>query len=83
MNKYDIEVYVPASVNNYEIKIPKSIQMYKILALIKKAVTEFEGGKYVPDDKTVLCDRITGNIINLNLTATEIGIKNGSKLMLI
>ncbi len=83
MNKIIIEVYVPASGNNYEIRIPKSIQMYKILELIKKAITESEDGRYVPDDNSVLCDRYTGNIINLNLTATEIGIRNGSKLMII
>ena len=83
MNKIIIEVYVPASGNNYEIRIPKSIQMFKILELIKKAVAEAEDGRYVPDEKAILCDRFTGNIINLNLTATEIGIKNGSKLMII
>ncbi|MCM1114550.1 MAG: methyltransferase [Clostridium sp.] len=83
MNKLIVEVYVPASGNKYEMRIQATIQMYKILELIKKAVAEFEDGRYKPDDTAVLCDKITGNIINLNMTANELGIKNGSKLMII
>lgn len=83
MNKIIINVYVPASGNKYEMRIPSSSQMFKILELIKKAVNDSEDGKYRSDDAAVLCDKNTGNIINLNLTAEEIGIQNGSNLMLI
>ena len=83
MNKIIIEVYVPASGNRYEMKIPRSVQMYKVLELIKKAIAESEDGRYLPDDTAVLCDRRTRDIINLNFTATELGVKNGSKLMII
>lgn len=83
MNKIIINVYVPASGNKYEMRIPSSSQMFKILELIKKAVNDSEDGKYRSDDTAVLCDKNTGNIINLNLTAEEIGIQNGSNLMLI
>lgn len=83
MSKIVIELYIPASENKYEIKIPESVQMYKILELVRKAVTETENGIYIPDDTAVLCDRNTGDIINLNMTAFELGIKNGSKLMII
>ena len=83
MNKIIVEVFIPASSSKYEMRIPSSVQMFKILELIKKAVAEFENGRYIPDDTTVLCNRNTGDIININLTADELGIKNGFKLMLI
>lgn len=83
MNKIIINVYVPASGNKYEMRIPADSQMFKILELIKKAVVDLEDGKYIPDDTAVLCDKVTGNMINLNLTAEEIGIQNGSSLMII
>lgn len=83
MNKIIVELFVPASEHKYEIKIPESIQMFKVLELIRRAVVETEDGRYVPDETAILCDRNTGDIINLNMTAFEIGIKNGSKLMII
>jgi len=81
--KFVIDVYVPASGNKYEMRIPASIQMFNVLELIKKAVSESEDGRYCPDDTAVLCDKNTGEILNLNLTAFEMGLKNGSEIMII
>ncbi len=81
--KFVIDVYVPASGNKYEMRIPASIQMFNVLELIKKAVSECEDGRYCPDDTAVLCDKNTGEILNLNLTAFEMGLKNGSEIMII
>lgn len=81
--KYIIEVYVPASKNKYEMRIPSAIQMFIVLDLIKKAVAEYEDGRYSPDETAILCDKNTGEILNLNLTAFELGLKNGSKVMII
>lgn len=83
MNKIIVYLYIPASGKKYEIRIPASSQMFKVLELIKTAVFDTDDGKYHPDDTAVLCDKNTGNIINLNLTAEELGIQNGSNLMLI
>lgn len=83
MNKIIVEVSIPAAGRKVEMTIPTSTQMYKVLDLMKKAISEINTGRYVPDETAVLCDKTTGNIINLNLTATELGIQNGSKLMII
>lgn len=83
MNKMIVNIYIPASGNKYEVRIPATSQMYKVLMLIKKAIVDSEDGRYYPDETAVLCDKLTGNIINLNLTAEELGIQNGSTLMLI
>lgn len=81
--KFVIDVYVPASGNKYEMRIPASVQMFNVLELIKKAVSESEDGRYRPDDTAVLCDKNTGEILNLNLTAFEMGLKNSSEIMII
>lgn len=83
MNKIIIEVIVPALSDTFEMRIPPTIQLYKTLELIKKAVTEMSDGRYLPSDETTVCDFYTGGILNLSLTPVELEIKNGYKILLI
>ena len=53
------------------------------LELLKKAVADLSGGQFVPTGETALCYRENGAIFNVNMTVYELGIHNGSKLMLI
>jgi len=57
--------------------------MSEVLELLKKAVTDLSKGRFVATDETALCYRENGAIINVNMTVFELGIHNGSKLMLI
>ena len=55
----------------------------EILELLKKAIADQSGGRFVPTGETAICYRESGAIINVNMTVYELGIHNGSKLMLI
>ena len=83
MDKVIIEVYVPALDQAFDIFIPLRSQMHEVLSLIKKAIMDLSDGYFVATDETAICYRETGKIINVNMTVFELGIRNGSKLMLI
>lgn len=82
MNKTIVEIIIPALGNSYEVLIPPTTQLFKVLELIKKAVGEMSDGRYKPSKDTTLCDSESGGIINLEMTADQLGIKNGFKLLL-
>jgi len=83
MDKVLIEIFLPASSTSYDVYVPSASRMSEVLALVSKVISELSEGKYKPTAETVLCDRDSGVIFNLNLTIAELGIKNGSRLMLI
>ena len=83
MDKIIVNVYVPIINISYDIFIPIQSQMYEVLELIKKAIAEMSDGRFNADNDTVICHREDGSIININASVYELGIRNGSKLMLI
>lgn len=83
MNKVLVEVYIPAIAAQYDVFIPKTSQMAEVLELLKKAVTDLSEGRFRPTAETAVCYRESGAILNVNMTVFELGIHNGSKLMLI
>lgn len=83
MDKVLVEIFVPVLNNSFDIFIPLQSQMYEVLEMIKKAVTDISEGRFMANPNTTLCYRRDGTIININLSVYELGIRNGSKLMLI
>lgn len=83
MKKVLVEVFVPVIDAKYDVFIPSASQMSEVLELLKKAVTDLSKGRFVATNETALCYRENGAIINVNMTVFELGIHNGSKLMLI
>lgn len=83
MKKVLVEVFVPVIDAKYDVFIPSASQMSEVLELLKKAVTDLSKGRFIATDETALCYRENGAIINVNMTVFELGIHNGSKLMLI
>ena len=83
MEKVLIEVYVPVINASYDVFVPETSPMSQVLELLKKAVTELSDGRFLSSAETALCYRENGAIININMSVCELGIKNGSKLMLI
>lgn len=83
MDKVLVEVYVPVLNTSYDMFIPLQPQMYKTLELIKRAVTEMSDGRFVPNDSTAICYHKDGTILNINLSAYELKLRNSSKLMLV
>lgn len=83
MDKVLVEIYIPVMEKSYDFFIPLQSQMSDVLDLIKKGITELTDGDYISDENTFVCHRESGAIININKSVLELGIKNGSRLMLI
>ena len=78
-----VEIFLPASNKSYDVYVPLSCKMGEILLLVSKVINDLSDGNYRATGESVLCDRKSGLIFNINLSAVESGIKNGSHLMLI
>lgn len=83
MEKVLVEVFVPAIDLTYDVFIPRASRMSEVLELLKKAVTDLSDGRFAATIETAVCYRESGAIINVNMSVYELGIQNGTKLMLI
>lgn len=83
MNKVLIELYVPSLGKNYDVYIPLTSRVAEVKILLAKAIGDLSEGGYPPMNEVLLCDYTTGKEYDVNLKVYELGIDNGSKLMLI
>jgi hypothetical protein len=83
MSKVLVEVVVPAADTKFDIYVPLDVRMGEVKSLITGIVSDLTEGKFIGDENSVLCDFETGIIFNINMIVFDLGIKNGSKLMLI
>ncbi len=83
MEKVLVEVYVPVLDISYDVFVPLASQMSEVSDLLKKAVTDLSDGRFITTEETAVCYRENGAIVNVNMSVYELGIHNGSKLMLI
>jgi len=83
MNKALIEVILPAADMRFDVYIPLESRMSEVLTLVSGVLGDLSNGKYKPSDNAVFCDASTGIIYNINMEVAELGIKNGSRLLLI
>ncbi len=82
-NKALVEVFVPAAAKKFDVYIPLEIKMSEAVRLVAAALSELSDNKYKATADAVLCDADTGIIYNINVEVAELGIKTGSRLMLI
>lgn len=83
MSKILIELYLPAIHRVFDVYIPVASKLYEVEALIAGVLTELSDGQFVPSGDTVLCDRLSGQTLDINSSALELQLLNGSRLMLI
>ncbi len=83
MNKIIVEIYIPIIGEAYDVFIPKNKKLYEVSQLLAKSISDLTGGMFVMSDDNVLCDLVTGQVLDINLSVSDLGLKNGSRLMLI
>jgi len=83
MDKILVEVYIPASSQAYDVFIPIESKIWEVAYLLSNTMTELTQGYFNATEDTVLCDRETGTIFNINQTVEEVGLLHGAKLMLV
>lgn len=83
MDKILIELFIPAIGETHDLFIPLHLRLGEIEGVIAAAITELSGGVFIGSEDTVICDKVTGAALDVNLSARELGLRNGSMLMLI
>ena len=83
MDKVLIDIFLPAINRSFEVYIPLDSQFYEITPLVSKMLSELSNGLFISGDDSILYERKTGNILNINMSARQLNIKNGDNLMLL
>ena len=78
-----VEIFVPAADSRFDVYIPLASRLSDVLTLVSGILSELSDGKYKATADAVLCDEDSGIIYNVNKEVAELGIRNGSRLMLI
>lgn len=82
-NKALVEIFVPAAAQRYDVYIPLESKMSEVIKMVATALSDLSDGKYKATNEAILCDADTGIIFNVNMEVAELGIRTGSRLMLI
>ncbi len=78
-----VEVYFPSLLRSFDILIPCNVRFYQISDMIERSVSRITSGRYVPSGNAMLCDRNTGMCFDVNLTARDMCLHNGSSLLIL
>lgn len=83
MAKILTEIFVPAAKSTFDTYIPEEMKISEVIKLLSKIMTDLSKGYYISGNDMVLCDRNTNGVLDVNMSVYELGLSNGSKLMLI
>lgn len=83
MEKVLVEIILPAANTSYDVYIPLASKMSEVLFLVSGLLSDLAGGKYKANTDVVLCEATSGSIYDINKTVDELGLHNGSRLLLI
>lgn len=83
MKKVLIEVYLPAVGKTYQLWVPLQATVYQVTEQLIEVFQRMKVDAFLPNEDTMLCDRMGGEILNAEQMLVEAGVGNGSRLMLI
>lgn len=82
-NKVLVELYVPTIDEIYNLYLPVNRKIGNIIALLNKSLTEVTNGEFVGNEYTMLYNRNTGEMYDINVSLRETNIRNGSSIVLL
>jgi hypothetical protein len=81
--KYLVEVYLPAAQKRFDMRIPATSRMGEINSLVASIAADLSEGSYRATKQSILINAADGEMYDVNMTALEQGIRNGTQLILI
>ena len=82
-NKVLVKIYIPVMEMQFDVWLPISRNVSKIIVLLVKAINEFSGGVYKPTNMPTLYEKNTAKEYNINASVKDNNIKNGTEIVLI
>jgi len=83
MSRITVEVWVPAAGTKQDFSIPYEVRLHKVIALIKETLKDDDNSGFTPSANSILCDTETGIPFDINMTPEELGMQNGSRVLLV
>lgn len=75
-------IYIPVTQETLEMWVPDELSVHDATQLICTIVRERESRWYKPDEHSSLYDRSSGDELDVNLRVKDLGLANGSQLVL-
>ena len=83
MNKYLVDVYLPASGEHFDVFLPANKLIGEVISLLVETVVPLSGNNFERTSDTVLINAVNGGVYDFNTTVFDAGIRNSTKLILI
>ncbi len=83
MNKYLVDIYLPSISHHYNVYLPCNKNLGEVIGLLIKILESLSGNSFKGTLHSVLIDAESGHIYNTDLTVSDAGIRNASKLIFI
>ena len=78
-----VEIFVPAVSKSYDLVLSRDLKVGEILDLLGPIVSDLTHGHFISTDQTILCNRVTGHVQDVNATVESLEYTNGERLMLV
>ena len=82
-NKVLVELFVPTIDEVYDLYLPVNRKIGNIIALLNKSLNELTNGEFVGDEHTMLYNRNTGELYNVDSFLRDTNIRNGSSIVIL
>lgn len=83
MSRILVTVSIPASQRICDVLIPYECPLGEIAKPLMALFNEQSDGDFAPDASTSISDGETGAILDLDVSAQQLGLGNGARLMLV
>lgn len=83
MNKYLVDVYLPASGEHFDVFLPVNKLIGEVISLLTETIIPLSGNSYKRTPDTVLINAANGEVYDFNTSVFDAGIRNSTKLILI
>lgn len=77
-----VEVTLPATQKQFDVFIPLESQLAEVVQLLEAALSQLSDDTFIGQN-SVLCEKESGIIYNMNMRIADLHLKNGASLMLI
>ncbi len=83
MNKYLVDVYLPASGGHFDVFLPANKLIGEVISLLVDIVVPLSDNSFERTADTILINAANGEVYNFDITVFDAGIRNSAKLILI
>ena len=83
MTKIIVQVYLPATGQTYDVRLPEDMYVHDAAEVLGDVFADAARGLYCKGDVNILCFRDLGESLPRDKTLKELGVCNRSKLMFI